>query len=111
MIMSDSCPDFCPTSVLNMIYYYRLFKKIDLDTLSAFTYATCYSAFNCIEHLWSPLSNKLSGGTFSNIASGDSKPPNQLSLPENEIKEKKLIMPCYQWKTDIGRTLLLMVFL
>ena len=76
MIMSDSGPDFCPTSVLNMIYYYRLFKKLDLDMLSAFTYALRYSAFNCVEHLWSPLSNKLSGVVFSNIASGDSKPPN-----------------------------------
>ena len=31
MIMSDSGPDFFPTSVLNMIYCYRLFKKLDLD--------------------------------------------------------------------------------
>ena len=89
MIMSYSGADFCPTSVLNMIYYYHLFKKLDLGMLSAFTYAPSYSAFNCIEHLWTPLSNKLSGLVFSNIASGDSKPPNQLSLPENEIKEKE----------------------
>ena len=68
-IMSDSVVDFCPSSVLNMICYYRLF-----------TYTPRYSVFNCIEHLCSPLSNKLSGVVFSNIASGDSKPPNQLSL-------------------------------
>ena len=81
--------------------------------LSDFTHAPHYAAFNCIDHLWSLLSNKLSGVVFFNTASGDSKPPNQLSSPENEIKEKekKLIMPCYQWKTDIGQTLLLMVFL
>ena len=30
---------------------------------------------------------------------------------KNKEKERKLIIPCYQWKTDIGRTLLLMVFL
>ena len=41
MIMSDSGPDFCPTSVLNMMYYYHLFKKFNLDMLSAFTYAPC----------------------------------------------------------------------
>ena len=70
--------------------------------LSGFTYAPRYSAFNYIKHLWSLLGNKLSEVVFSNIASGDSKPPNQLTLLGNEIKEKKLI---------IGRTLLLMVFL
>ena len=26
LIMSDNGPDFAPTSLLNMIYYYRLFK-------------------------------------------------------------------------------------
>ena len=48
---------------------------------------------------------------FSNIASGDSKPPN---LPQNEIKEKQnkhFIMSYNQWKTGIERTLILMVFL
>ena len=39
--------------------------------LAVFTYAPRYSAFNCIEHLWSPLSNKLTGVVFSNIASGN----------------------------------------
>ena len=102
MTMTDSGPDFCPTSVLNMICYYCLFKKLDLDMLSGFTYAPRYSAFNYIKHLWSLLGNKLSEVVFSNIASGDSKPPNQLTLLGNEIKEKKL---------TIGRTLLLMVFL
>ena len=66
-------------------YYYHLFKKLDLDMLSAFTYLPCYSAFNCMKHLRSPFSNKILGVVFSNIASGDSKAPNQHNLPENEI--------------------------
>ena len=37
------------TSVMNMIYYYRLFKKLDLDMLSAFTYAPRYSAMVAVE--------------------------------------------------------------
>ena len=61
MIMADGGPDFTPISVLNSLYFYRLFKTLKLDILSVFTYAARYSAFNCIEHLWSPLSNKLSG--------------------------------------------------
>ena len=32
-----------------MIYYYRLFKKLDLDMLSAFTYAPRYSAMVAVE--------------------------------------------------------------
>ena len=65
-------------------YYYHLFKKLDLDMLSAFTYLPRYSACNCMKHLRSPFSNKILRVVFSNIASRDSKPPNQLSLPENE---------------------------
>ena len=48
--------------------------------LSAFTNALRDSALNCTEHLWSPLNNKLSGAVFSNIMSGDSKPPNQQTI-------------------------------
>ena len=51
LIMSDSGLDFAPTSSLNMIYYYRLFKLLDLDILNIFAYVSHYSAFNCIEHL------------------------------------------------------------
>ena len=53
-LMSDGGPDFNPTSVVNILYLYRLFKLLNLDILAAFTYAARYSAFNCIEHLWSP---------------------------------------------------------
>ena len=72
MIMDDGVPDFTPILVL---YFYRLFKTLKLDILSVFTYAARYSAFNCIEHLWSPLSNKLSGVQFSPKLKEESKPP------------------------------------
>ena len=45
LIMSDSGPDFAPTSLLNMIYYYRLFKLLDLDILKIFLYVSPYLAF------------------------------------------------------------------
>ena len=46
-------------------FNYRLFKKLDADILGVMTYAARYLAFNPIEHCWSPLSDKLSGVTFS----------------------------------------------
>ena len=39
-----------------------------------------------VTQLWSPLSNKLSGIVFSNIASGDSKFPNQQTIKCGEDK-------------------------
>lgn len=67
MFVSDSGPDFSPSSVLNQLFLYRLFKSLDLDVLAVFTYAARYSAFNPIEHLWSLMSNKLSGTFLMNI--------------------------------------------
>ena len=75
MLMSDGGPDFNPLSLLNELYLYRLFKKIDADILSVFTYAARYSAFNCIEHAWSPLSNHLTGVVFSPTIEGESIAP------------------------------------
>lgn len=62
MLMLDGGPDFSPMSVL---YYYCLFKTLNLDILSVFSYSARYSAFSCIEHRWSPLSNELLGVLFS----------------------------------------------
>lgn len=88
-MMSDGGPDFNPTSVVNSFYLYRLFKLLNLDILAAFTYAAHYSAFNCIEHLWFPLSDKLSSVVFSNLTAGDTKPPVALSKISNEILNEK----------------------
>ena len=60
-----------------------------LDMLDVCSYAARYSAYNPIEHLWSPLSKKLSGVQFSAKANGDSKPPCQISeLSKQEIQHK-----------------------
>ena len=59
MVLSDGGPDFNPSSVLNELYFYRLFKKLQLDLFTVFTYAARYSAFNPVEHLWAVLNNQL----------------------------------------------------
>ena len=90
MALADGGPDFSPNSELNALYFYRLFRKLNLDMLSVFSYAARYSAFNPVEHLWSPLSNHLSGVVFSARLEGESKAPSQQSgLSNDEIKEKE----------------------
>ena len=64
MIMSGSGLDFSPVSVSFLLYYFCLFRKLNLDKLSVFTNASRYSVFNVIEHLLSPLSIKLYGVVF-----------------------------------------------
>ena len=90
MILADGGPDYTPAGVVNILFYYRLFKELNLDFLSVATYPSRYSAFNPIEHLWSPLSDMLAGAVFSPKLDGDTKPPcqpNQLS--PDELREKE----------------------
>lgn len=75
MFLADGGPDFNPSHIANQLFYYRLFKKLDADILTVMTYAARYSAFNPIEHLWAPLSNRLSGVVFSPLVDGDTTAP------------------------------------
>ena len=53
------------------------------------TFEARYSAYNPVEHLWAPLSNRLSNVVFSPIADGDSMAPaQQHGLTESEILTK-----------------------
>jgi hypothetical protein len=61
MLLSDGGPDYTPASIVNILFYFRLFKELNFDILTVSTYAARYSAYNPIEHLWSPLSNLLAG--------------------------------------------------
>ena len=47
----DGGPDFSPEHVLNFVYYFRLFVKLNADMLCVSTYEAKYSAYNPIEHL------------------------------------------------------------
>ena len=93
MTLSDGGPDFTPASVVNMLYFFRLFKRLKLDLFSVFTYAARYSAFNAMEHVWSPLSNKLAGVLFNPKVEGESKAPCQQSgLSAESLKEKEFVV-------------------
>ena len=94
MIMADGDPGlFTPISVLNALYFFRLFKILKLNILSVFSYAARYSAFNCIEHLWSPLSNKLAGVQFCATLDDETQPPAlQGGLSKDEQFEKEKVI-------------------
>ena len=78
----------------------RSFKTLNLDMLTVFTFAPRYSGFNCIEHIWSSLSNKLAGITFSSVYPGDKEPPGKLSrLSQPKNPEKKVIFNKAMWST------------
>ena len=93
MILADEGPDYTPASVVNILFYYRLFKGVNLDFLSVSTYAACYPAFNPIMHLWSSLSNMLAGVAFSPKLDGDIKPPcEQSKLSSDELHKKEYVV-------------------
>ena len=93
MFLADGGPDFNPSHLVNALFYYRLFKKLDADILDVMTYAARYSAFNPIEHLWAPLSNRLSGVVFSQTIERETvAPAQQSSLDEASLIEKESVV-------------------
>ena len=47
IIISDGAPDYSPNLIVNLLFYYRLSKKLDLD-LSVSTYVAGFSAYKPI---------------------------------------------------------------
>ena len=89
-LIVDGGPDWSTALLLNTMFFFRLWRDADLNVCS---YAARYSAYNPIEHLWSPLSKKLSGVQFSSKAIGDTKPPCQLpglTAEERSLKEAEV---------------------
>ena len=93
ILLSDEGPDFTPNSVLSSIYFFCLFKELNLDLLSVSIYAARYSAFNPIEHLWSTLSNKLAGVVLLSKLGGECQPRSQQSgLSKETVPQKEKVL-------------------
>ena len=58
----------------------KVWKDSCLDIPGVVSYAARYSAYNNIEHLWSPLSKRLSSVILPSILEGDSEEPNKQDL-------------------------------
>ena len=92
-LLVDGGPDWNTSSLLNCLFFYRLWRDVGLDMLVVRSYAARCSSYNPIEHLWAPLSKRLSGVQFSAVASGDRKPPCQLSgITAQERKQKEAMV-------------------
>lgn len=108
----DGGPDWSTNSLVNALFYMRLWRDNNLDVLVATSFAACFSAFNPIEHLWSPLSKKLDGVTSSAVAPGDSslppKPKESVMKREARKKQRSLTEQSTNYARRTGRMLLLM---
>ena len=92
-VIADGGPDWSTNSMLNALFFLRLWKECNLDLLCICSYAACYSAYNPIEHFWAPMPKILATVMFSVVGKGDTKPPcslTGLSAEENKKKDAKV---------------------
>ena len=87
-LIIDGGPDFSPKHLMNIMTYGQLWKDHDLDGLMVTCHAAGNSAFNKIEHAWSPPSKSLAGVTLPNALPGEVPPEQQRELSEEERKSK-----------------------
>ena len=86
----DNGPDWNLSSLVNEVFFCRLWRRANLDILGIVSYAAKWSAYNNIEHLWSPMSKKLANVILPSVLPGDLKPPyQQTHLSAKEIKSKE----------------------
>ena len=88
----DNGSDWSVRSVVNSIYFCRLWKDSGLDILGIVSYAAKYSAYNQIEHLWSPMSKKLSSVILLSVLGDDVAPclQKELETEERRLKDAKV---------------------
>lgn len=89
-IKVDNGPDWSLLNVTNKLYFTRLWKDSRLDILGIVSYAAQWSAYNNIEHLWSPMSKKLASVILPSVLKNEDVPPyQQNNLMADERKEKE----------------------
>ena len=85
----DNGSDWNLHSLVDMIFFWKIWKDSCHDILGVVSYAARYSAYNNVEHLWSPLSKSLSSVILPSILEGDSEEPNKQALEIEERREKE----------------------
>lgn len=88
ILVVDNGPDWTPASVLNCLYFVRLWKSLKLDALFVCSFCPKYSAFNPIEHSWSVCSNAITAITLPAVVPGEELPPCRQNIGE-EIRRQK----------------------
>ena len=93
MVIGDNGPDMDPDGYVNLVYWGRLWRDTNLTRMVCVTYPAGQSAYNPIEHCWSPLSNALTGVTLPAVLPGEVKPPHKQSgLTADEKTQKEIKM-------------------
>ena len=93
IVKVDNGSDWSVRSVVNCIYLCQLWKDLGLDILGIVSYAAKYPAYNQIEHLWSPMSKKLSNVILPSVLEGDDVAPclhKEVETEERGLKEAKV---------------------
>lgn len=88
-ILTDNGPDWQTSSLCNLLYFMRVWRDTGLDMLLLCSFAARHSAYNPIEHLWSPLSKHLAGVILPAKLPGEDKAPCQQRLTEAEQRQKE----------------------
>ena len=82
-----------PTNYVNEFNLSLLWVDSGADMIIVASYAAGQSAYNMIEHAWSPLSNHLTSVKLPAILDCEDKPPKKQSvLSDEERAQKKRIM-------------------
>lgn len=92
IIISDNGPDWTMHSLTNIYFMYRLWKLSKLDALVLNSYCPGQSAYNPIEHAWSPLSDALAGVILPPNIHGEEKAPCQQKLSKEEKTQKEAVV-------------------
>ena len=86
----DNGSDWNLLSLVNELYFCRMWKQSGLDILGIVSYAAKLSAYNNIEHLWSPLSRHLANVILPSKIFGEEKEPyKQTDLEKEDIITKE----------------------
>ena len=89
-IKVDNGPDWNLLNIVNEIYFCRVWRDSGLDILGIVSYAAKYSAYNNIEHAWSPMSRRLYSVVLPSVLEGEEEPPcKQADLTNNERVAKE----------------------
>ena len=90
LLTVDDSPNWSTTSYKNIFCLYKYWRKEDLDLLTVTSYAAGCAAYNSIEHLWAPISKKLTDVKGNPCADGDDVAPAFLpKLTKEEIEKRK----------------------
>ena len=84
----DNEPGMNLTNYVNEFQLGNLWFDSDADVITFTSYAAGQSAYNMIEHTWSPLSNRRTSVKLPPTLPGEDKPPKKQVLENEERGEK-----------------------